>query len=131
MITAITAFNIMLATVTAISPLAALSLSFLLYRIFCFSCLRSASGKFLRSIGISDSSGTAGNLISSMLVLPTAYAVFSIVYSISAFSSSARSPISTSMIFSIFTYTTSLKLMKHCLYLLRCPMILWYNLPNK
>ena len=67
MITAITAFNIMLATVTVTSPLAALSLSFLFRWIF--FRLRFAFGKFLRSIGISSSFRTAGNCF-SMLVLP-------------------------------------------------------------
>lgn len=67
MITAITAFNIMLATVTVTSPLAALSLSFLFRWIF--FRLRFAFGKFLRSIGISSSFRAAGNCF-SMLVLP-------------------------------------------------------------
>lgn len=65
--------------------------------------------------------------ISCTLVLPSpAYAGFSIVYSIVTPSCSARRLINTSMIFSIFTCTTSLNIY--------APLIvrvsgIWYNLP--
>lgn len=65
----------------------------------------------------------------------TAYAVFSMVYVIFTFSCSSNKEIITCMIFSIsgFMLTTYflLKFMRCWLYLLICPVIVWYNFPKK
>ena len=80
------------------------------------SCFGSTAGIRLVLLGLISFSYTGSgfsSLISLMLVLLSpAYAGFSIVYSIVTPSCSARRLINTSMIFSIFTYTTSLKCMR-------------------
>ena len=66
--------------------------------------------RLVRSTGIRSSSGISFLTSLMLVLLSPAYAGFSIVYSIVTPSCSARRLINTSMIFSIFTYTTSLKM---------------------